>query len=74
MDDLTSDVHDLLSSRVILSEDDYKRGCERPSDLESGFYVDTDKLGPSYKNEVERVDFDVTFKTRGSRPSGGGVT
>ncbi|GKD63226.1 hypothetical protein Tco_1305334, partial [Tanacetum coccineum] len=40
--------HDLLSSRVILSEDDYSRGCERASDLESRFYKDIDKLGPSY--------------------------
>ncbi|GJT47819.1 protein kinase-like domain, concanavalin A-like lectin/glucanase domain protein [Tanacetum coccineum] len=37
INDLTSEVHDLLSSRVILSEDDYSRGCERESDLESGF-------------------------------------
>ncbi|GJV53202.1 hypothetical protein Tco_1448943 [Tanacetum coccineum] len=44
MDDLTSDGHDLLSSRVILSEDDYWRGCKRPSDLESRFYKDIDKL------------------------------
>ncbi|GJV35723.1 hypothetical protein Tco_1408200 [Tanacetum coccineum] len=37
MDDLASEAHDLLSSRVILSEDDYRRGCERASDLESRF-------------------------------------
>ncbi|GJT49410.1 hypothetical protein Tco_0975567 [Tanacetum coccineum] len=28
MDDLTSEGHDLLSSRVILSDDDFRRGCE----------------------------------------------
>ncbi|GJT63686.1 MAK10-like protein [Tanacetum coccineum] len=40
--------HDLLSSRIILSEDDYDRGCRKPSDLEDGFYRDTIKLGPEY--------------------------
>ncbi|GJY41002.1 hypothetical protein Tco_0428272 [Tanacetum coccineum] len=69
MDDLTSDGHDLLSSRVILSEDDYRRGCERPSDLESGFYKDIVKLGPSYKKEIERIDLDVSFEAGGSRTS-----
>ncbi|GJY71850.1 hypothetical protein Tco_0475553 [Tanacetum coccineum] len=49
MDDLTSKGHDLLSSRVILSKDDYRRGYERANDLESGFYMDIDKLGPSYE-------------------------
>ncbi|GJT59122.1 hypothetical protein Tco_1002655 [Tanacetum coccineum] len=52
MDDLTSDEHDLLSSRVILSEDYYRRGCERASDIESGVYMNVDKLGPSYKEET----------------------
>ncbi|GJU93241.1 hypothetical protein Tco_1317997 [Tanacetum coccineum] len=47
MNDLTSEGHDLLSSRVILSEDDYRRACERASDLESRFYVDVDKLNLS---------------------------
>ncbi|GJU93358.1 ribonuclease H-like domain-containing protein [Tanacetum coccineum] len=48
MDDLTSEGHDLLSSRVILSDDDLIRGCESPLDLENGFYKGIDKLGPSY--------------------------
>ncbi|GKA71565.1 hypothetical protein Tco_0777704 [Tanacetum coccineum] len=43
---LSSEGHDLLSSRIILSEDDYDRGCRKPSDLEDGFYKDTSKLGP----------------------------
>ncbi|GJU97530.1 hypothetical protein Tco_1326801 [Tanacetum coccineum] len=30
--ELSSDGHDLLSSRIILSEDDYDRGCRKPSD------------------------------------------
>nr|GEU49112.1 hypothetical protein [Tanacetum cinerariifolium] len=40
--------HDLLSSRVILSKDDYDRGYRKPSDLEEGFYRDTIKLEPEY--------------------------
>ncbi|GJY58195.1 hypothetical protein Tco_0458087 [Tanacetum coccineum] len=32
--ELSSEGHDLLSSRVILSEDDYDRGCRKLSDLE----------------------------------------
>ncbi|GJX78602.1 hypothetical protein Tco_0326751 [Tanacetum coccineum] len=39
--ELSSEGHDLLSSRIILSEDDYDRGCRKPSDLEDGFYKDT---------------------------------
>ncbi|GJY19136.1 MAK10-like protein [Tanacetum coccineum] len=74
MDDLTSNGHDLLSFRVILSKDDYKRGCERASDLESGFYKDIDKLGPSYKEEIERINLDMSFEAGGSRTSEGGVT
>ncbi|GJT97625.1 hypothetical protein Tco_1093143 [Tanacetum coccineum] len=35
--ELSSEGHDLLSSRLILSEDDYDRGCRKPSDLEDGF-------------------------------------
>ncbi|GJY18954.1 hypothetical protein Tco_0390445 [Tanacetum coccineum] len=46
--EFSSEGHDLLSSRVILSEDDYYRGCRKPSDLEDGFYRDTIKLGPEY--------------------------
>ncbi|GJZ28636.1 hypothetical protein Tco_0573283, partial [Tanacetum coccineum] len=30
------------------SEDDYDRGCRKPSDLEDGFYRDAIKLGPEY--------------------------
>ncbi|GKC50028.1 hypothetical protein Tco_1072773 [Tanacetum coccineum] len=40
--------HDLLSYRVILSEDDYDKGCRKPYDLEDGFYRDTIKFGPEY--------------------------
>nr|GEY89373.1 protein kinase-like domain, concanavalin A-like lectin/glucanase domain protein [Tanacetum cinerariifolium] len=45
--------HDLLSSRIILSEDDYNRGCKKPSDLEHGFYIDTIKLGPEYLTRMD---------------------
>ncbi|GJX76084.1 hypothetical protein Tco_0322895 [Tanacetum coccineum] len=58
MDELTSEGHYLLSSRVVLSEDDYRRGCERASDLESRFYMDVDKLDPSYKEETDRINLD----------------
>ncbi|GKF43895.1 hypothetical protein Tco_0130447, partial [Tanacetum coccineum] len=42
--ELSSEGHDLLSSRIILSDDDYDRRCRKPSDLEDGFYRDTIKL------------------------------
>ncbi|GJY13335.1 hypothetical protein Tco_0382644 [Tanacetum coccineum] len=58
MDDLTSEGHDLLSSRVILSDDDFRRGCECPSDLENGFYKDIDKLDSSYSWKIERLDIE----------------
>nr|GEX04835.1 hypothetical protein [Tanacetum cinerariifolium] len=51
--ELSSEGHDLLSSRVILSEDDYDRGCRKPSDLEDGFYRDTIKLGPEYATRMD---------------------
>ncbi|GJS20165.1 putative reverse transcriptase domain-containing protein [Tanacetum coccineum] len=37
--ELSSKGHDLLSSRIILSEDDYDRGCRKPSDLEDRLYL-----------------------------------
>ncbi|GJW19961.1 hypothetical protein Tco_0027397 [Tanacetum coccineum] len=46
--ELSSEGHDLLSSRIILNEDDYDRGCRKPSDLEDRFYRDTINLGPEY--------------------------
>ncbi|GJU40164.1 hypothetical protein Tco_1193121 [Tanacetum coccineum] len=51
--ELSSKGHDLLSSRIILSEDDYDRGCRKLSDLEDGFYRDTDKLGPEYMTGMD---------------------
>ncbi|GKB31083.1 hypothetical protein Tco_0870484 [Tanacetum coccineum] len=78
MDDLASEGHDLLSSRVILSEDDYKRGCKRASDLESGFYMDVDKLDLSYKDETDKINLDRSFEVSINRrrevKDDGGVT
>ncbi|GJV44251.1 hypothetical protein Tco_0785997 [Tanacetum coccineum] len=51
--ELSSEGHDLLSSGVILSEDDYDRGCRKPSDLKDGFYKDIIKLGPEYLTGVD---------------------
>ncbi|GJR28916.1 protein kinase-like domain, concanavalin A-like lectin/glucanase domain protein [Tanacetum coccineum] len=51
--ELSSEGHDLLPSRVILNEDDYDRGCRKPSDLEYGFYRDTIKLGPKYLTRMD---------------------
>ncbi|GJS94511.1 hypothetical protein Tco_0801479 [Tanacetum coccineum] len=45
--ELSSKGHDLLSSKITLSEDEYDRGCRKPS-LEDGFYRDTIKLAPEY--------------------------
>ncbi|GJY89470.1 hypothetical protein Tco_0504666 [Tanacetum coccineum] len=50
---LSSEGHDLLSSRVILSEDDHDKGCRKTSDLEDGFYRDTIKLGPEYATGID---------------------
>ncbi|GJS36347.1 MAK10-like protein [Tanacetum coccineum] len=50
---LSSEGHDLIPSRVILSKDDYDRGCRKPSNLEDGFYRDTIKLGPEYATGID---------------------
>ncbi|GJY72037.1 hypothetical protein Tco_0475740 [Tanacetum coccineum] len=34
-------------------EDDYDRGCRKPSDLEEGFYRDTIKLRPEYVTGID---------------------
>ncbi|GJR15935.1 hypothetical protein Tco_0798587 [Tanacetum coccineum] len=71
MDDLTSEGHDLLSSRVILSDDDFRRGCERPSDFKSGFYKDIDKLDSSYSWKIEKLDIKGSFEAKGRRTTFG---
>nr|GEY48289.1 hypothetical protein [Tanacetum cinerariifolium] len=48
--------------RVVLSEDDYRRGYEMASNLENRFYLDVDKLNPSYKEETDRINLDGTFE------------
>ncbi|GJS57573.1 hypothetical protein Tco_0652357 [Tanacetum coccineum] len=65
MNDLTSEGHDMLSSRVILSDDDFRRGCESPLDLENGFYKDINKLGPSYNNTIEIPDLEGPMEYEG---------
>ncbi|GJV90537.1 hypothetical protein Tco_1538350 [Tanacetum coccineum] len=54
LSELTREGHDLLSSRVILSKDDYDRGCRRLFDLENGFYKGTLKLGHEYRTGLEK--------------------
>ncbi|GJW08127.1 hypothetical protein Tco_1570550 [Tanacetum coccineum] len=58
---------ELIYHKVVLSEDDYKRGCERASDLGNGVYLDVDKLDPSYKEETDRINLDGPFKVGRSR-------
>ncbi|GJV10463.1 MAK10-like protein [Tanacetum coccineum] len=44
-----TDMHVFVGNmRIILSDDDVRRGCESPLDLENGFYKDIDKLSLSY--------------------------
>ncbi|GKC21453.1 hypothetical protein Tco_1023603 [Tanacetum coccineum] len=71
MDDLTSEGHNLLSSWVILSDDDFRRGCESPLDLKNEFYKDIDKLGPSYNWKTERLDLEGPLESKSSRISEG---
>nr|GEZ41444.1 MAK10-like protein [Tanacetum cinerariifolium] len=54
--EFSSEGHDLLSSIIILSEDDYDRGCKKPSDLEDGFYRDATKLGSEFLTEMDDED------------------
>ncbi|GJY37290.1 hypothetical protein Tco_0422668 [Tanacetum coccineum] len=64
--ELSSEGHDLLSSRVILSEDEYDRGCRKPSDLEDGFYKDTIKLKPEYVTGIDDEGEFTLYLTRRS--------
>ncbi|GKA21524.1 hypothetical protein Tco_0701513 [Tanacetum coccineum] len=45
--ELSSEGHDLLSSRIILSEDDYDRGCRKSSELEMDFLETPLSLDPN---------------------------
>ncbi|GKB08926.1 hypothetical protein Tco_0837238 [Tanacetum coccineum] len=71
MDDLTSEGHDLLLSKVVLSDDDVRRGCESMLDLESGLYNEIDKLSLSYSSKIKRLDLEGPFEAEGSRTSEG---
>ncbi|GJX18361.1 hypothetical protein Tco_0219193 [Tanacetum coccineum] len=42
------DTSEEMGYESLINEDDYDRGCRKPSDLEDGFYKDTIKLGPEY--------------------------
>nr|GEY63815.1 MAK10-like protein [Tanacetum cinerariifolium]GEY63821.1 MAK10-like protein [Tanacetum cinerariifolium] len=64
--ELSIEGHDLLSSRVILSEDDFDIGCRKPSDLEDGFYRDTIKLGPAYLTGIDDEGEVTLYLTRRS--------
>ncbi|GJT42291.1 hypothetical protein Tco_0502349 [Tanacetum coccineum] len=61
-----------ILEKIEANIDPREDGCERASDLESGFYMDMDMLGPSYKKEIEKVDLNASFKVDGSRTSEGG--
>ncbi|GJX59986.1 hypothetical protein Tco_0291376 [Tanacetum coccineum] len=75
--ELSSDGLELLSSRIILNEDDYDRGCRRPSDLEDGFYRDIILLGPEYvtgiADEGEVMKFFKENKNKILSETGDGV-
>nr|GEZ57943.1 hypothetical protein [Tanacetum cinerariifolium] len=75
--ELSSEGHDLLSSRVILSEDDYDRGCKKPSDLKDGFYKDIIKLELEYligmDDEGEVTKFLIKNKKEIFTDAGDGV-
>ncbi|GJT59629.1 hypothetical protein Tco_1003162 [Tanacetum coccineum] len=47
------DLVDTTEESVYEFEDDYDRGCRKPSDLEEGFYNDTIKLGPEYVTGID---------------------
>ncbi|GJX85475.1 hypothetical protein Tco_0336249 [Tanacetum coccineum] len=51
--DLVDTSEESVYESVILNEDDYDRGCRKPSDLEDGFYRDVIKLGPEYATEMD---------------------
>nr|GEW09197.1 hypothetical protein [Tanacetum cinerariifolium] len=36
--------------------------CDEASDLENGFYLNMDKLDPSYKEETDRINLDGSFE------------
>ena len=46
---------DGLGSRIVLSDDDVRRGCTSTLDLSSGFFKEVDKLGSKY--QINPFDF-----------------
>ncbi|GKB57610.1 hypothetical protein Tco_0913796 [Tanacetum coccineum] len=69
IEDLASEGNDLMSSRVILSDDDFRRGCESQLDLEDIFYKDIDKLGLDYNWKIECLDLEGLLEANNSRTS-----
>ncbi|GJU12447.1 hypothetical protein Tco_1134843 [Tanacetum coccineum] len=61
------------SSRVILRDDDVRRGCQSPLDLEIGFYKDIDKLSCLHKRDIKRINLELPFKI-GDGSTSKGVT
>ena len=46
------DVLDKLESQVVLSDDDVRRGCKSPFDLERGFFKGVNELSSKYRTEM----------------------
>ncbi|GJY86575.1 hypothetical protein Tco_0500601 [Tanacetum coccineum] len=60
MSELSSEDNDLLSSRIILSEDDYDRGCRKPSDLQS---IPTTRKLSERESPSEIINLDHFYDT-----------
>ena len=43
---------DVMSSQLVLCDDDVRRGCRNASDLSCGFFKDVSKLGSKYRKDV----------------------
>lgn len=46
------DVLDKLESQVVLSDDDVRRGCKTPFDLECGFFKGVNEISSKYRTEM----------------------
>nr|GEZ26848.1 MAK10-like protein [Tanacetum cinerariifolium] len=75
--DLVDTSEESVYELVILSEDDYDRGCRKPSDLEDGFYKDIIKLELEYligmDDEGEFTKFLIKNKKEIFTDAGDGV-
>nr|GEX31258.1 hypothetical protein [Tanacetum cinerariifolium] len=50
------------TTRIILSDDDVRRGCEGAWDLKSGFSNGVEKLGRLYRRDIERLDLEISIR------------